>query len=358
MEIGQGENPESADNPISPSGRSVTIRDVARLAGVSPGTVSRAVRNSPLVNRETRKRILEIATELDYRPNLAARRLVLGHTLNIAVFTPLLIRACVNRQLSGVLSALADTEYDLVIHRVASAAEREKAFAAFPARSQVDGVLLLSVSPAEEEVETLKKARVPIVIVGTCAAWASSFHRLSADDFGGGWLAAQYLLDLGHEVIGFLGDSFDRPFNLRKSESIRRGYRQALEKMGITVGPELIRECPPDWKAAKEVATGMLSASNRPTSIMTAGDRQAAGVLKAAAEIGIRVPDELSVIGCGDGYLAEILELTTLFQPHIDLGTMAVEVLLGAIENPGSTPVDLALPVEMVQRKTAGPVRP
>jgi DNA-binding LacI/PurR family transcriptional regulator len=128
--------------------------------------------------------------------------------------------------------------------------------------------------------------------------------------------------------------------------------------MGLTVGSGLIRECPPDWKAAKEVATAMLSAPNRPTAIMTAGDRQAAGVLKAAADIGIRVPEELSVIGCGDGYLAEILELTTLYQPHIDLGTRAVEVLLGAIENPGSVPIDQTLPVAIVQRRTAGPVRP
>jgi DNA-binding LacI/PurR family transcriptional regulator len=351
----RGSDDEGAER--EESRRSVTIRDVARLAGVSPGTVSRAIRNSPLVNKETRKRIMEAVEELDYRPNLAARRLVLGRTLTIAVMAPFFTHPAVNRQLSGVVHALADSDYDLVIHHVASAADRERSFAAFPGRSQVDGVVLLSVAPTEEEADAMVNRRVAIVCVGTCNRSEIKFHQIWVDDVAGGTAVTEHLVGMGHERIGFLGDSTDNPLNLRASHDKRRGYLQAMENAGLDPQPLLIREGPHDWRVAERLATEMLSQPDRPTAIFAASDIHAVGVLRAAKRLDIGIPRELSVAGCGDVDLAEIMEITTLRQPLFELGTQSVNLLLEAIENPEMAPVIRILPTELVQRRTTGPVR-
>jgi LacI family transcriptional regulator len=347
----------SSEDEAGRSGRSVTIRDVARKVGVSPGTVSRAIRNSPLVNKETRKRIMAAVEELDYRPNLAARRLVLGRTLTIAVMAPFFTHPAVNRQLSGVVQGLADSDYDLVIRHVASAADRERSFAAFPSRSQVDGVLLLSVAPTDEETDAMHKRGVPIVCVGTCTRQPHKFHQIWVDDVAGGRMVTQHLLQMGHQLIGFLGDSTDDPLNVRGSEDKHCGYLEALEEAGLDPRPSFIREGPHDWRVAERLASEMLSQADRPTAVFAASDTHAVGVVKAARSLGVGVPEELSVAGCGDVDMAEIMDLTTLHQPLFELGMQAVNLLLEAIENPGMAVVNRMLPTELVQRRTTGPMR-
>jgi DNA-binding LacI/PurR family transcriptional regulator len=345
MKTNRPRDSEAEGTETGKSGRSVTIRDVARLAGVSPGTVSRAIRNSPLVSRDTRKRIMAAVEELDYRPNLAARRLVLGRTLTIAVMAPFFTHPAVNRQLSGVVHGLADSDYDLVIRHVASTADRERSFAAFP-----------SVGPTDEETESMHKRGVPIVCVGICSRSAPKFHQIWVDDVAGGRTVTQHLLETRHERIGFLGDSTDNPLNVRASQDKHSGYLKAVEEAGLDPQPSLIREGPHDWRVAERLAREMLSQPDRPTAVFAASDTHAVGVLKAARNLGISIPEELSVVGCGDVDVAEILELTTLRQPLFELGVQSVNLLLEAIENPGMAAVNRILPTELVQRRTTRPM--
>ena len=144
---------------------SVTIRDVARRAGVSPGTASRAINNSPLVNEATRRRVLEVVKELNYTPNLVARRLSIGKTLVVAVIVPFFTRPAFSERMNGIVSVLSQTEYDLVIHNIETPEQRNDCFQIIPRRERADGALFLSLPPRDEETGYLANASVPIVLI-------------------------------------------------------------------------------------------------------------------------------------------------------------------------------------------------
>jgi LacI family transcriptional regulator len=335
--------------------KTVTIRDIARIAGVSPGTVSRAINNSPLVNAETRERIMQIVRELDYTPNLVAQRLSTGKTLAIAVIVPFFTTPSVTERLNGVVSTLAKSEYDLVIHNIEEPEQRADCFRVIPRRDRVDGVLVISISPTDEEVPLLAEASVPIVLIDTHHPALSMLNQIFVDDVAGGRAVTEYLIELGHTRIGFIGDPADNPFNFTSSRDRALGYRQALEAAGIPYRAEYYAENPYGRREARESAKRMLALPERPTAIFAASDVQAVGVLEAARELGLRVPQDLSVVGYDDVEIAEILGLTTMRQMLFESGQRGVELLLETLENPETEPVYEVLPTELVVRETTGP---
>ncbi len=338
------------------SKKTITIRDVARQAGVSPGTVSRAINNSPLVNEETRRRIMEVVQELDYVPNIAARRLSTGRALAVVVIVPFFTRPSVSERLNGAVSLLSQTQYDLMIHNIESPEQRTICFDTIPRRDQADGVLIISISPTDEEVLKLTQAEVPIVLIDTSQPGLTMFPRVTVDDVAGGRLATEYLIQLGHTRIGFIGDKMENPFNFRASRDRYQGYSEALERAGLAVRPEHCEEGEHSRREARRLAGKMLTLAERPTAIFASSDTQAVGVLEAAREVGLRVPEELSVVGYDDIEVADILGLTTVRQLLFASGQRGVELLLEALENPEFEPVHEVLPTELVVRGTTAPL--
>ena len=336
--------------------KTVTVRDVARKAGVSPGTVSRAVNNSPLVNAETRERIMQVVKELDYTPNLVAQRLSTGRTLAIAVIVPFFTTTpSVTERLNGVVSTLAKSKYDLVIHNIEEPEQRTDCFRTIPRQDRVDGVLVISISPTDEEVPLLAEAGVPIVLIDVHHSALSMLHQVTVDDIAGGKAVAEYLIELGHTRIGFTGDPSDNAFNFTSSRDRAFGYRRALEAAGIPYRTEYYEENPHGRQQARESAKKMLTLPERPTAIFASSDVQAVGVLEAARELGLRVPQDLSVVGYDDVEIAEILGLTTMRQMLFESGQRGVELLFETLENPETEPVCEVLPTELVIRDTTGP---
>lgn len=335
--------------------KTVTVRDVARKAGVSPGTVSRAMNNSPLVNAETHERIMQAVRELDYIPNLLAQRLSTGRTLAIAVIVPFFTTPSVTERLNGVVSTLAKSKYDLVIHNIEEPEQRADCFRTIPRQDRVDGVLVISISPTDEEVPLLAEAGVPIVLIDAHHSALSVLHQVTVDDIAGGKAVAEYLLELGHTRIGFIGDPSDNAFNFTSSRDRAFGYRRALEAAGIPYRTEYYEENPYGRREARESAKKMLTLPERPTAIFASSDVQAVGVLEAARELGLRVPQDLSVVGYDDVEVAEILGLTTMRQMLFESGQRGVELLLETLEKPETRPVYQVLPTELVIRDTTGP---
>ena len=178
--------------------RSVTIRDVARIAGVGLGTVSRVINVSPMVSEATRKRVLEVITELDFVPNPTARRLSLGKTLTIAVIVPFFTRPAHLERLRGVQESLAESEYDLIIYNVDTVQRRDTCIQEVPRRERADGVLVIALSPRDEDLLALEKADVPIVLIDANHPSLTHLNRVIVDDVQGGFDATRYLIDLGH----------------------------------------------------------------------------------------------------------------------------------------------------------------
>jgi DNA-binding LacI/PurR family transcriptional regulator len=332
--------------------KSATIRDVARRAGVGLGTVSRVLNNSPFVSGATRERVLAVIDELHYVPNITARRLSLGKTLTIAVIVPFFTRPSFIERLRGIEHTLTESDYDLIIYNVETVKRRDECMRKIPHRDSADGVLILSLSPQDEDIPYLVRADVPIVLVDANHASLAALNRVIVDDGDGGRKATQYLIDLGHRKIGFVSDYLKDPFNFTSSRDRYHGYRQALATSGIPFRPEYHAQGPHGRFEARMLATRLLKMDDRPTAIFAASDTQAMGVVEAARDLDLNVPQELSIIGYDDIEVAEYLGLTTVRQMLYESGQRGVELLLDAIEKKPVNPVCEIMPTELIVRQT------
>lgn len=333
----------------------VTIRDVAQRAGVGQATVSRVLNNSPLVTSATRQRVLEAISELRYSPSPTARRLSLGKTHTIAAITPFFTRPAFVERLRGVQSLLAESDYDLVIYNVESVAKRNLYFHTVPRPERTDGAIIVSLPPRDEDVEMLARSEVPIVLVDANHPSLISLNRVITDDVAGGQIATQYLISLGHCRIGYISDPFESPFKFTASYDRYQGYRQALDAAGIPFRPEYHLWDEHGRAQAKRLALQMLALPERPTAILAASDTQAMGVLEAARDLNLRVPQELSVVGYDDIEVAEYLGLTTMRQLLFESGKRGVELLLNALQERPADPVCDVIPTELIVRQTTAP---
>jgi LacI family transcriptional regulator len=347
-----------------------TIRDIARIAGVTPGTVSRALNNSPLVNKDTRVRILQIADELNYTPNLVARRLSMGKTFAIGVIVPFFTRPSVSERLDGVVSVLSNSQYDLVIHNVENAHQRDAGFREVLRRERIDGALILSMPILESDVEQLRLSDIPVVLIDTKHPDLPLFDRVTVDDVEGGYKATQFLLRLGHSKIGFISDVTEllfspagdgeesaNPFKFTSSRDRYNGYKKALEEEGIPIRPEYFAAEQHGYRQARELAKKMLHQEDPPTAIFASNDTQAFGVIQAAREMNLDIPADLSVVGYDDIQAAEYMELTTVRQMLFESGQQGVELLMDKINGSKSQPRHTIIPTEMIVRKTTASLR-
>lgn len=333
----------------------VTIRDVARKAGVGLGTVSRVINESPNVSEATRTRVLQVIRELNFVPNPTARRLSLGKTLTIAVIAPFFTRPAFIERLRGIEHSLMESEYDLILFNVETVERRDECFRIVPRRERSDGVIILSLSPRDPDIPILASAEVPLVLVDANHPQLSTLDRVIVNDVEGGYKAVRHLIELGHRRIGYISDWLDNPFNFTSSRDRFLGYRQALEEAGLAFRPEYHGQGDHGRAEAYALAKRMLALAERPSAIFAASDTQAMGVLAAARDCGLRIPEDLSVIGYDDIEIAEYLGLTTIRQRLYESGQRGVEVLLDLLTRPRREPVCEVLPTELVIRRTTAP---
>lgn len=336
-------------DPVPPRDRAPTIRDVARHAKVGVGTVSRVLNDSPLVSEDARRRVHRTIDELGYRRSSTARNLSLGRTQMIGVVAPFFTSASVLERLRGVVDQLRDHgDYDLVLFDVESLAQREDAFRSFARTDRVDGLLVMSLRPSDEEVDRLRREGLPVVLVDVVHP---ALPRVVIDDTLGGSLATEHLLARGHTTIGFVGDA-PSPFGFTSSERRRQGMARALRRAGIARNGALEILAPHGREHARESAERLLNLPDRPSAIFAASDVQAMGVLEIARAKGLRVPADLAVIGFDDIEVAEVLGLTTVRQPLRDTGARGVDLLLSAIDGDGGEPTEELAPLTVIARMT------
>jgi len=329
-----------------------TIRDVAKRAGVGLGTVSRVINDSPQVSEATRKRVMIAISALNFVPNPTARRLSLGKTLTIAVIVPWFTRPAEVERLRGVENTLAESKYDLVLYNVETAEKRDAYFHDVPRREQTDGVLIVSLPPRDDDVERLAHSTVPVVLVDANHPSLKSLNRVITDDVAGGRAATQHLIELGHTRIGYISDPIETPFNFTSSRDRLQGYRKALRDAGIPFRSDYHAQGEHARSEARRLATAMLHQPDRPTCIFAASDTQALGVLEAAQDLNLRVPEDLSVVGYDDIEISEYIGLTTVRQMLYESGKRGVELLLEVLADPEMKPQCEVLPTELIVRKT------
>ncbi|MBV9197608.1 MAG: LacI family DNA-binding transcriptional regulator [Solirubrobacterales bacterium] len=338
-------------DPVAPKARDrgPTIRDVARDANVGVGTVSRVLNDSPLVSEEARRRVHRTINELGYRRSSTARNLSLGRTQMIGVVAPFFTSGSVLERLRGVVGYLRERgDYDLMLFDVETLAQRADAFRNFARSDRVDGLLVMSLRPTDEEVRTLRREGLPVVLVDV---GHPALPRVVIDDALGGEMATEHLLGRGHTRIAFIGDE-PGPFRFTASEERRRGMHRALRRAGIRPVKSLQHRAPHGREHARVLARRLLSRPDRPTAIFAASDIQAMGVLEAARGLRLRVPRDIAVVGFDDIEVAEVLELTTVRQPLRRTGARGAELLLLRVDGFNGDPTEEIAPLTLVERAT------
>ena len=313
------------------------IEDVAKLAGVSTATVSRALSGKNHVSAKAQAKVLAAANELGYTASHSAYTLATGRNRNVGVVMPYLDRWFFSAILEETDSKLIDSGYDLTLYNLSAGgassdeSKRKRVFTQFLPRQRVDAVLTVAVRPNAAELEILNGLKKPIIGVGGTIPGA---RTLALDDIKAGRLATEHLISLGHVKIANVGESpfSDREFN---QPNLRRlGYLEALEAAGIEA--KKIWQVQTDYTImdAYRVAKQLLGdPHNRPTAVFCNSDEMAFGTIMAAKDLGLRVPQDISVIGIDNHDMSEFFGLTTIDQRVREQGKTAAQMLLDLLDD-------------------------
>lgn len=329
-----------------------TIHDVAKKAKVGIGTVSSVLNNSRPVNEDTRKRVLAAIAELNFVPNSSGRRLSLGKTNMIGVVIPYFSTPAQVERLRGAMSVLAESDYDVSLFTVETASQRKKILKTVPHHGRIDGLIIFSLNPTEEDLFHILQKNVPTVLV---EAMHPDLNSIYLDDVGASQEAVEYLIKLGHRRIGYISDALDHAFGSHFCRNRYEGYCRALKNFGIPITAEYHRQGDVSREAARKMALYLLQLPNPPTAIFAYSDVQALGVLEAARDLNVSVPDELSVVGYDDIETAYFARLTTVRQRLYESGVSGVHLLLETMSGEGMPLKCIQLPTELIIRQTTAP---
>jgi LacI family transcriptional regulator len=329
--------------------QTVTIQDVAKTAGVSVSTVSRVLNGKEDVAVDTQSRVLEVIEQLSYTSNLAARSMRGRKTNLIGLIMPDIAYPFAFEVMKGVNRAIAESEYDLLVYttgdiRKHSTASHEQKYVSLLNNSITDGLII--VAPAAAEFTT----DAPIVSIDPIAV-NPQYPSIHATNYQGAMDAMNYLLGLGHKRIGFISGRAE----LESSNRRLKGYRDALEKSGIPIDDALI--IPGDYttETGAKCTRELLVRENPPSAIFAANDQSALGVFQVAREMGLRIPDDLSVVGFDNIPDASYLDLTTVDQFIFEMGFVAIQMLIKLINGEFHDGQPYKMETQLVIRKSCQP---
>lgn len=340
---------------VAPSGGRTTIREIADLAGVSIATVSRVLNGRDDVSQETRDLVQRIIRERGYTANRHARGLSAGRTGLIGVLVPLVFPAYFSAILSGASEALAEQDLRVVLSPTGHEHAREVTLIDRMTRGLTDGALIVLPEESSEELERLVDHGYRFVVVDPLLPLGDRIPSVSAAHASGADQAMRHLLDLGHRRIA----AITGPRGWVATEERRRGYYSALAAGGILPDPELELESDFEISGGRDGAERLLSLPEPPTAIFAFNDNLAIGVVQAARARGVRVPEDLSVVGFDDIEHATIVtpELTTVRQPLAEMGRTAVSMLIRLLERQRFETLHLELGTRLVVRESTAPPR-
>lgn len=334
----------------------VGIEDVARAAGVSPATVSRALTGRGSVSGPTQQRVISVAADLGYVASATAAGLATGRSRAIGVIVPMVRRWFYASVLESAQNELIRAGFDLTLYNLGGGADtRGSVFTQLLHRGRTDGLIAISLEVAPEEARSLLAVGKPVVCVGGPIA---GLHTLSVDDVEMARLATDHLTSLGHRRIALIGGApGQKDFHL----PIKRqaGYELALQQHGLPIDAALRETGSFSIESGYQAAMHLLGdESRRPTAIFAVSDEMAMGAILAARNLGLRVPEDLSVVGIDDHEHAQFFGLTTIAQYPGAQGARAVQILLEqmdggpSIDDPGD---HTAQPFDLVVRSSTAP---
>jgi LacI family transcriptional regulator len=332
--------------------RATTIADVARLANVVPSTVSHALNGTAPISKEVRERILRIAHELNYRPSAVARSLLSGRTMTVGMLVADMLDPHFPDIVGGVEAALAGARYDLLLCSAAGNADRMEAFLASLASKCVDAVIVVTDGLSSAMLESVAGSPVPAVLVSSATGATDHAAQVTPDLMVGMRAAAEHLRELGHRSVALMTDA------LSGNAAYEGIAVAAWEQSGGSRQDVLIVPGNARLDGGRMALESVFSARPRPTALIAVSDMAAIGVIQAAEEHGLRIPQFLSIIGIGDIVSASLVHppLTTVALPRRAIGAAAAQRALGLLGGAASqaTVEHEWLPTSLVIRRSTG----
>lgn len=308
----------------------VTIKDIARELGISPSTVSRALKDHPDISRETKKAVNELAQKLNYQPNVVALSLRHSKTNTIGVIIPEIIHDFFATVISGIEDVAYGAGYNVIITQSNESLEREKTDIKALYNSRVDG-LLISLSRETEtydHIQAVIDRGVPVVFFDRVID--GPYNKVIVEDIGGAREATQHLIDQGCKRIAHIAG----PANLAISKERQQGYTETLKANNIAIDPQYIVSCPqPTIEEGRKAAEKLFSLAQPPDAVFATNDPIALGVMQAAKAKGLRIPQDVAVVGFSNWLFSSIMDpaLSSVDQPGFQMGKEAAQMLLKQI---------------------------
>jgi len=328
-----------------------TIEHIAQLAKVSKATVSRVLNNSPKVTEETREKVMKVIKESGYYPSAMARRLTTNKAETIGLIIPspqdkTFGNPFYTEILRGFTHQAKIEGYDLLLFINEHQFNYSKLFH----DRRVDGLLLVGIKRNDKGITQLSKNKFPYILTGKIDYKEANY--VDAENRRGAYQAVSHLINLGHKRIAYIGGSFEFVFNQERFE----GYLSALRDHNLEYGKELTMESISTQESGYEAMRKILKSSSIPTAVFAANDLDAIGAMKAIKDKGLRIPEDISLIGFDDIQLASYTEpsLTTVRQPIYEMGITAISLLVRLIEEKEKRPSRVELPTQLIIRESSG----
>lgn len=334
---------------------SATIYDVAKRAGVGIGTVSRVINNSPQISQATKRKVLKAIKDLNYQPHSVAQSLARKKTNAIACIIPFFTGYFFVELLRGIQRKITDYHYDLILYSVDLTHKKEIFLQRTLEERRVDGVLLVSLEISKKYAKEFAKSKTPIVLVDS---YHPDLDSITIDNFDGAYLATKHLIDLGYQRIAMIdGQLKSFPAKLRL-----KGYKKALKEHGYEFDERYFVACDFADEADgfnKEAGyTAMQQLLNlgdaRPRAVFISSDIQAIGAINAIKDHGLKVPEDVAIVGFDDIELAQFVGLTTMRQPIMQMGELAVERLIENISGEQNSDFKRRFHTQLMVRESCG----
>ena len=334
----------------------VSIKDIAKAAGVSHSTVSRALSDSPLVSMETKERIQLLAQEMGYSPDAQARSLVMGRTQTLGVVVTTIIDPFIAEIVQSIENTAHNCGYSVIL--ASSHADREREIAAVKMlhSKRVDGVIVTSSRVGALYQDHLDSLAVPVVLLNNHSEQRGPYtFSISVDNRRGGYIAATHLAELGHQRIAYVRGAADHSDDLARLA----GYQQALSDAGVSADPSLVIPSTGRVEGGACALPALLQLPHRPTAVFCYNDMTAVGLMRAAREMNVSIPQDLAVVGFDNIPLASYVEpaLTTVAQPKGEMGQRAAEMVLELVlqgGQGGGVVSNVVVQGELIVRESSG----
>ncbi len=327
-----------------------TMKDIARLAGVSTSTVSHVINKSRFVSDEIAERVNNAAQQLNYAPSALARSLKMNRTQTIGMLVTTSTNPFFGEVVKGVERSCYHKGYNLILCNTEGDNQRMKASINTLLQKRVDGLLLMCSTLEGERLDVFDRyPDIPIVVMDWGPILFAS-DKIQDNSLQGGYMAAKHLIECGHKEIGCITG----PLIRHQAQMRYEGYKRALAEAGIAINPDWIVESDFECEGGYQAFEKLYQRGKLPSALFVSNDMMAMGVIQAASQRGLRVPDDLSLIGYDDVHIAKFMTpaLTTIHQPKYRLGKAAVDTLLYRLENPDTTAQVVQLEPTLVVRNS------